>query len=139
MLVKFYQISRICMKSLQIAIYMNFLQIVCNSMFFTNSYIESLQIAICMNFMQIAICKSKRFLKRYLLHKSLEFILAPKRDHGGIRISVLMWCGLAPPATATTTSQHTNLNTKINTLPPTPSYAATSNDDLRPHHRLLCR
>ena len=38
MMVEFYQISMIYMKSLQIAICMYFLQIVCNSMFFTTSY-----------------------------------------------------------------------------------------------------
>ncbi len=53
---------------------MKFMQIVFISMFFTISYVESLQIAICMNFMQIVICKSMTIFKRYLLHKSLVMV-----------------------------------------------------------------
>ena len=57
------------MKIMQIAICMNFMQIVFTSMFSTNSFVKSLQIAICMIFMQIAICKCKVICKRFLLHK----------------------------------------------------------------------
>ncbi len=53
---------------------MKFMQIVFISMFFTISYVESLQIAIFMNFMQIPICKSTTIFKRYLLHKSLVMV-----------------------------------------------------------------